>query len=90
MDPNETYRLWLAAVKRKDTDAAVEHYGHLSEWLARGGFEPKWSPAARAAFERWSPPRTSRREKYDMGFEMDGFVGRTFAGLLSGCHKRGR
>lgn len=50
MDPNTTYRHWLAGTKGESLVYARE----LLEWLQRGGFEPQWRQDARADFMRWA------------------------------------
>lgn len=40
MDPNETARLLVAALERRQWDAVEAHANDLLSWLDRGGFPP--------------------------------------------------
>lgn len=50
MDPNACFDRWKFAVARGDADEARDAADDLLGWLARGGFEPKWTPEMRAHF----------------------------------------
>lgn len=55
MDPNETLRLMAKALLEEDADAAREFHGYLVSWLAKGGFEPHWTPMSKRQFESFDP-----------------------------------
>jgi hypothetical protein len=38
MDPNVTFRLFIAAIAHGDNDRAAQLADHYAEWRARGGF----------------------------------------------------
>lgn len=40
MDPNETLRLYRAALAAEDAEEAAEHAKNLRHWIAFGGFLP--------------------------------------------------
>ena len=54
MDPNETLKLFVHALRDGDHDAAIEHYEELSDWITRGGFEPAWR-GAKKVFDAFNP-----------------------------------
>jgi hypothetical protein len=58
MDPEACLRNFYDALASVEYDDAVECHANLLEWLAKGGFEPKWSRYAtsREAFAAWSLP----------------------------------
>jgi hypothetical protein len=55
MDPNATFSEWLAAVVAGDLEEAARAHADLREWLACGGFEPRWSKKERDAFVSYDP-----------------------------------
>jgi hypothetical protein len=57
MDPNVCWERFLQALEVGDTAEALEARADLSEWLARKGFEPRWSPEQRRAFFAWQARR---------------------------------
>jgi hypothetical protein len=46
MDPTACFMRWMYAVARGDVAEAQEAHADLTEWLRRGGFEPKWPSMA--------------------------------------------
>jgi len=46
MDPDETLRLWCAAIEKAETREAREYREALVSWLWKGGFEPDWTAHA--------------------------------------------
>lgn len=57
MDPQACFERWMYAVARGDASEARDAYEDLSEWLRRGGFEPKWSAEMRRQFMGVRYPR---------------------------------
>jgi hypothetical protein len=52
MDPNETLRLLINALRSRNYQRAAEHAQDLQEWRAKGGFEPlnpEWRAYVRQA-----------------------------------------
>lgn len=62
MDPDSCYDRWLSAKADGDRTEARYAKQDLKEWLARGGFEPKWTKAQRAAFMK-APKRSKTRSR---------------------------
>ena len=44
MDPTETLNLIREAITKHDTEAAVDHFRDLDNWLSKGGLWPdQWA-----------------------------------------------
>jgi hypothetical protein len=54
MDPNATLARWALALADNEAQEAREAGEDLTLWLARGGFEPDWTPEEKAQFLAWS------------------------------------
>ncbi len=50
MDPQACLQRWIYAVARGDAREAREAWEDLRDWLAKGGFEPKWPEGMREQF----------------------------------------
>ena len=50
MDPTETYRELIFAIKRWDNIEARQHAQTLREWLDKDGFPPRGTPLSEVEF----------------------------------------
>ena len=55
MDPDATIKKFMEALLDGDHDVAREAHGDLTQWLAQGGFEPKWREPHRKLFQAFNP-----------------------------------
>jgi len=55
MDPNATLQRFIEALISGDRQDAREAHQDLTEWLARGGFEPKAWKKHRKMFQAFNP-----------------------------------
>lgn len=55
MDPQEALRLLSIALLEENTEAVLEHYWNLKNWMRRGGFEPAWTSLSRRQFDTINP-----------------------------------
>lgn len=47
MDPDACLKLWRSAVCEGNRRAVRRHAADLREWIAKGGFEPRWGVGER-------------------------------------------
>lgn len=50
MDPTACFQRMLTAILEHDKEEALSAADDLAGWLARGGFEPTWTPDDRELF----------------------------------------
>jgi len=65
MNPDATLAKFMAALVEGDHEATVEAHRDLTDWLARGGFEPKWREPHRKLFDAFN----SKTGLIDLGDE---------------------
>lgn len=71
MDPNETLKLWHAARKAGDVEAALEHGTDLATWLNEDGFDPDWTELLKQEFWAWWDGLHETTSYHDAGCATD-------------------
>lgn len=67
MDPNACLERFLEALALRDFREASEARCDLTEWLAKGGFAPAWTPEQKEAFDTFKTlPRYTSLGSYPL------------------------